>query len=349
MTCYVFDEYADRLKDAGAKLVIYTVDRSKFKIDKNAPPFAIQAFVFAAAFDAIMTLLLTEKIKYDYYIFDSFFDINEMNKVLKIPTNKFASICSLFIFTDEDYTDLTPKKSMIFIPINKKYNINVQDFLISHYSPNQFKKLILTSKLFHPKPEKTDDTCFFIGPCIENRKKDESFDFKKDKNKKLIYISLGTIFNKEYDFYFKCIEAFKDSKDYQIIMSVGKAVDIKQFGDVPKNISIFNYVPQVQLLADVDIFITHGWLNSTQEGLLAGIPLIVIPQSYDQFDNAKRVVQLEAGISLDKNKIEVDVLKKAVNDIVSNFGKYKNGVAKIAKSFKDSADKRKNIYKKLFV
>ena len=94
VTCYVFDEYADRLKDAGAKLVIYTVDRSKFKIDKNAPPFAIQAFVFAAAFDAIMTLLLTEKIKYDYYIFDSFFDINEMNKVLKIPTNKFASICS---------------------------------------------------------------------------------------------------------------------------------------------------------------------------------------------------------------------------------------------------------------
>ena len=132
-------------------------------------------------------------------------------------------------------------------------------------------------------------------------------------------------------------------------MSVGKAVDIKQFGDVPKNISIYNYVPQVQLLADVDIFITHGGLNSTQEGLLAGIPLIVIPQNYDQFDNAKRVVQLEAGISLDKNKIEVDVLKKAVNDIVSNFGKYKNGVAKIVKSLKDSADNRKNIYKKLFV
>ena len=172
---------------------------------------------------------------------------------------------------------------------------------------------------------------------------------KKIKIKKLIYISLGTIFNKEFDFYFKCIEAFKDSKDYQIIMSVGKAVDIKQFGDVPKNISIYNYVPQVQLLADVDIFITHGGLNSTQERLLAGIPLIVIPQNYDQFDNAKRVVQLEAGISLDKNKIEVDVLKKAVNDIVSNFGKYKNGVAKIAKSFKDSADNRKNIYKKLFV
>ena len=132
-------------------------------------------------------------------------------------------------------------------------------------------------------------------------------------------------------------------------MSVGKAVDIKQFGDFPKNISIFNYVPQVQLFADVDIFITHGGLNSTQEGLIDGIPLIVIPQNYDQFDNSKRVLQLEAGISLDKNKIEIDVLKKAINDIVSNFGKYKNGVAKIVKSFKDSSDNRKNIYEKLFV
>ena len=52
---------------------------------------------------------------------------------------------------------------------------------------------------------------------------------------------------------------------------------------------------------------------------------------------------------MDKNKISVDVIKNAVNDIVSNFGKYKNGVAKIVKSLKDSADNRKNIYKKLFV
>ena len=167
---------------------------------------------------------------------------------------------------------------MIFTPINMKYKINAQDFLVVYYTLNKYSKIILTSKLFHLRPENTDNTCFFIGSSIEKRKKDENFNFKKDKNKKLIYISLGTIFNKEYDFYLTCIEAFKNSEDYQVVMSVGKEIDIKQYGNISKNISIFNYVLQVQLLVVVDIFITHGGLNSTQEGLLAGVPLIVISQ-----------------------------------------------------------------------
>ena len=43
-----------------------------------------------------------------------------------------------------------------------------------------------------------------MGPYIEKRKIDENFKFKKDKNKKLIFISLGTIFNKEDNFYQTC-------------------------------------------------------------------------------------------------------------------------------------------------
>ena len=50
-----------------------------------------------------------------------------------------------------------------------------------------------------------------------------------------------------------------------IIISIGKFIDINEFKDVPKNISIFPYVPQTQLLTDVDIFITHGGINSIQE------------------------------------------------------------------------------------
>ena len=114
-------------------------------------------------------------------------------------------------------------------------------------------------------------------------------------------------------------------------MSVGQYIDIKQFKEIPKNFSIFTYVPQTQLLTDVDIFITHGGLNSTQEGLLSGIPIIVIPQRYDQFDNARRVEQLEAGIFLNisKNKITIDDLKNAVNNIVVNREKYKKVLIKL--------------------
>jgi MGT family glycosyltransferase len=351
VTCYVLDEFEERIKDVGAKIVVYHVDKNALKkeIPPGAPSAALVSIVFGRAYDQIFTLLSKDDSKYDYYIFDSFFDVKEMNKVLKYPLEKYIIYCSGPIFTDQDLTDPGRRKGLEYA--NKKYNIELHDIVQTHYIPNQFKKLIFTTKLFHLRSEQADETCYFTGPFIEKRKIDENFKFTKDKNKKLIYISLGTIFNEQEKFYSNCIEAFKDSPEYQVVLSVGKSMDINKFKDAPKNFSIFSYVPQTQLLPDVDIFITHGGINSTQEGLSFGVPLIVIPQQYDQFDNAKRVEELEAGIALDRNKIEitVDVLKDAVNKINTNREKYKKGIERILQSYKEARDNRKNIYGKIFV
>ena len=349
ITCMVLDEFENRIKDIGAKLIVINFDRANCKLPPDAPPYAINTYIFAIAYDKILTFLSKEKNNYDYFIFDSFFDIKEMNKVLNIPNDKLVLICTCFIFIgNNSYLDLAPFRSAPLKPINIKYNINLHDFVTIHYIPNNFKKLILTSKYFHFRGEDTDDTCFFIGHNIEKRKKDENFKFNKDKNKTLIYISLGTIINEQIDFYLKCIEAFKNKEEYQIVMSVGKFIDIKKFGEIPKNFSIFSYVPQTQLLSDVDIFITHGGLNSAQEGLFAGIPLIVIPQVNDEFDNGKKVEELGAGISLDKNKINIEALQNAVKNIEVNREKYKLGVNKIIESFKECIKNRKNIFEKIF-
>ena len=350
VTCYVLDEFADRLKDIGAKLVVYSIDKSDFnKLPPHIPPNAINSFIFIRSFEALFTLLPKDENKYDYYIFDSFFDVKEMNKIFKLSISNYILICTAFIFTDVDFSEDIRRRSRVIKPINVKYNLNLEDYVNIHYIPNKFKKLILTSKYFHLRSENTDDTCFFIGPCVEKRKIDENFKFEKDKNKKLIFISLGTLFYKNYDLYLKCIEAFKNSEEYQIIMSVGKSIDTQKLGDIPKNFSVFTYVPQLQLLPDVDVFITHGGLNSTQEALLCGLPLIVVPQINDQFDNGKRIEELGAGILLDKNKLDVDVLKNAVNDIICNKEKYKKGIDKIAESLKEAKNNRKNVYEKIFI
>ena len=172
VTCFVSDEFEDRIKDVGAKIVSYSVDRSKFSFPPNAPYEAIHAFIFSGCMNAFLTLLLKEETKYDYYIFDSFFEIKELNKVLKIATEKIVLIYSSFIFTDEDTTDLAPQRASVLKPISMKYNINLHDYVSNHYVPNNFKKLILTSKYFHLRSENADETCFFIGPYIEKRKID---------------------------------------------------------------------------------------------------------------------------------------------------------------------------------
>ena len=91
---------------------------------------------------------------------------------------------------------------------------------------------------------------------------EKNFDFKKDENKKLIYISLGTIFNYNVEYYKNTIGAFGNSENYQVIMSVGKFIDIKSLGDIPNNFFIYNYVPQLQISKQTNVFITHGGINS---------------------------------------------------------------------------------------
>lgn len=351
VTCFVTDEFADRLNDIPVKKIVYSSDVSEVakKMPPYVPPFAINSFLVGKATYMVIEHLLQDKTDYDYYIFDAFFDIEEMNKILKIDPSKFTIIYPSFILTDENQFDNSRLIGLLWT--SQHYNINLHDFVGLIFTPNKIKKLILTSKFFHLRPEDTDETCYFLGPHIEQRVVDNSFDFKKEEGKKLLFISLGTIFGKDLDFYHQCIEAFRDSEEYQVIMSVGKFVDIEQtFKDIPKNFTIYNYVPQTQLLPEVDVFITHAGFNSTSEGLASGAALVLVPQAVDQFDVAKVVEKLNAGIALNKHEINItaDIVKKAVDDAYNRRDEFKSGTDKIIESFKEARKNRTAIYREIF-
>jgi len=346
VTCYVLDKYEKRLKLTGARLITYSV--GEIKLPPMAPEIARIAFTFSKCCDIILERGLKSEEKYDYLLYDSFFDGKEINKIFKIP-NIIAVYCFPIGEMTEFFKGSIENRSRSLIPINKKYNLNLRDFLFMHYSGDAKYKLMLTSKLFHIQSNRIDDSFFFIGPSIEERPIDNSFTFKKDENKKLIYICLGTVFNNNLEFFKNCIEAFRNSKEFQIILSIGKNLNVKDLGDLPENIFAFNYVPQLQVLKQTDIFITHGGINSINEAiLLKNLPLIVIPQEADQFDNAKQIEKYGAGIALGNKTINQEILKESVLKILKDIDKYKNGVETISKSFKESREERKKVFEKLF-
>lgn len=350
VTCYVTDEFADRL-NVPVKKHVYSVDVSE--IVKHFPPhfpvFAVNSYKLGKATDALLTMLQEDPTEYDYYIFDAFFDIAEMNKVLKLDPSKFVIIYPSFILTDENQFD--PRRESGLQETSQKYNIHLHDFVGLIFTPNKFKKLLLTSKLFHIRPEDTDETCYFLGPNIENRAIDEDFTFQKDDSKKLLYISLGTIFGKDLEFYHRCIEAFKDAPDWQVLVSVGRFVNIEEtFPEIPENFTIYNYVPQTQVLPMVDVFITHAGFNSTSEGLASGVPLVLVPQAVDQFDVARLVEQFHAGIALNKHEMDItaEIIKQSVESAYANRETIQQNMQKITDSFQEARNNRTALYAEIF-
>ncbi len=186
--------------------------------------------------------------------------------------------------------------------------------------------IVYTSPAFQPCSETFSEKYAFVGPSI--RPATEEIEKKREK---LIYISMGTVNNDMMPFYKACLSALRDT-DYQVIMSVGNLVSIEDFGELPENISIFSHIDQIAVLKQADVFVSHCGMNSVSESLYFEVPLVMLPQTAEQKGVAERVLQLGAGIKLDKS--DATSVLDAITQIFSD-STYKQNAAEISVGFKN--------------
>lgn len=62
--------------------------------------------------------------------------------------------------------------------------------------------------------------------------------------------------------------------------------------ELPHQVAHFGYVPFTALLPRLPALVHHGGIGTTRQALLAGVPQLVRPMGFDQFDNAQRVLAL---------------------------------------------------------
>src|ERR1019366_8543763 len=65
--------------------------------------------------------------------------------------------------------------------------------------------------------------------------------------------------------------------EYRVMMATGK-VDRAALGAAPENFELREFVPQLQVLSQASLFVTHGGMNSVSEALWHEVPLLVFPQ-----------------------------------------------------------------------
>lgn len=89
---------------------------------------------------------------------------------------------------------------------------------------------------------------------------------------------------------------------------------------IPKNVKIRDWFPQQAVLAhpNIKLFISQGGLQSIEEAIVCKIPILVIPFIFDQDYNAKRIVQLGIGLSLDFGNVNEENLNRSILEIIMN-------------------------------
>ena len=152
--------------------------------------------------------------------------------------------------------------------------------------------LVLVPKEFQPGGDTFDERFRFVGPSP--RPEDATSWQPPESGRPLVYISLGTAFNERPEFYRTCMEAFADGR-WDVALSAGSRVDPAALGALPDNVDVRAHFPQQAVLSRAGAFISHCGMGSTMESLVAGVPLVAVPQVPEQHSNARRVEELGLG------------------------------------------------------
>ncbi len=110
---------------------------------------------------------------------------------------------------------------------------------------------------------------------------------------------------------------------------------MEQFGPTPGNFIVCQSVPQLEILQRATLFITHAGMNSTNEALFYGVPLLAILQATDQHYIARRIEQSGAGIRLSRTQVTASRLRNSADEIRMNAN-YAQASARIGASLRQA-------------
>ncbi|MEU1705486.1 macrolide-inactivating glycosyltransferase [Streptomyces sp. NPDC005706] len=172
------------------------------------------------------------------------------------------------------------------------------------------RSLVLIPKALQPHADRVDERVYsFVGACQGDRA--DQGDWQRPAGaEKVVLVSLGSTFTKQPAFYRECVRAFGDLPGWHLVLQIGSQVTAQELGDVPANVEVRGWVPQLAILRQADLFVTHAGAGGSQEGLATATPMIAVPQAVDQFGNADVLQSLGVARHLPTEEATADRLRE---------------------------------------
>ena len=250
-----------------------------------------------------------------------------------------------------------------FLLLEWKYNFGVYNIFKFQREKKEDMNIVCVFPEFQPNKDQVKGNHKFVGFCfkedvrslkVQDEKlnsvissfpninpiqQDDFRNIRQSRKYKLIYASLGTVFNNKENAFVTMIESFsclKDLHKYKMIIALGERM-LERFQEkikrneikVPENVTLAAFTPQVEILKKADVFITHCGMGSANEAIYYAVPTVCIPIAVDQHSVAKRVAdELGLGIRLDLNELTADKIANAVMKVAEEDISYHEQIIK---------------------
>ncbi|HKR93727.1 MAG TPA: nucleotide disphospho-sugar-binding domain-containing protein, partial [Candidatus Angelobacter sp.] len=178
---------------------------------------------------------------------------------------------------------------------------------------------------------------FFVEASIDLERTETAFPWSRlQEGKPIILCALGSLItvraaSQAARFFQMFLDAIRQRPSIQAVVAIGSALNPESF-NCPQNALLVPYVPQIGLLKQCAAMVGHGGISSVKEAIFMGVPMLVIPLSYDEPGNAARVVYHGLGLRLDMAQVSPDTLGSSIDRLL-NDGSFPANARRMSQKF----------------
>jgi len=130
-----------------------------------------------------------------------------------------------------------------------------------------------------------------------------------------VYVSFGSFLSVRSDVLGRVAGALR-TLGVRAAIALGSGTR-EDLGEIPSDWLVREFLPQVRLLGAASAAVTHGGNNSVTEAMTAGVPLVVLPFSTDQFAGAAALERTGFGVALAPNTATEGELAEALQHVLA--------------------------------
>lgn len=141
----------------------------------------------------------------------------------------------------------------------------------------------------------------------------------------VVYVSFGSFLAVRGDVLGRVADAVRQldadgtvdgARGVRVAMAVGPT-DPCELGPIPDSWLVRGFLPQVRLLGAAAVAVSHAGNNSVTEAMTAGVPLVLLPFSTDQFAGAAALEDAGVGVALDPNAASAADIRAAIDRMLA--------------------------------
>jgi UDP:flavonoid glycosyltransferase YjiC (YdhE family) len=172
-----------------------------------------------------------------------------------------------------------------------------------------------------------------VGPSFPLRDRGDEVEMRPlTADRPVVYASFGSQLSHWPQLFERLLDAGRRVGAH-LVFSMGDLAGESRWATLIPDCDVYSYAPQLEVLRQASVFVSHGGANSVMEAVACGVPMLLSPMCNDQFHQAYFVEQAGIGCVEDLPNTPVGCIAERLGYLLTNDG-VRQAMARVAETYR---------------